>query len=103
MSYYDPRINKTVDETDNPILKIADLMIGLGYVDTIEKERFWNNVSILADYADEKMNGNGRKPKRIKVNTKTKSKLIEKKLVRKQLLNDKKTLVRQKILPNKAT
>lgn len=78
-------------------------MIGLGLVDITEKDKFWENITILADYADSKKNGNGRKPKKIKIITKSKSKLIEKKLIRKQLLNDKKTLVRQKILPNKET
>lgn len=102
MSLYDPRKDLYV-ESNNPILILADVMIKSGFVNTTEKGKFWSQIGYLADYADQKANGNGHKPKRLKLETKTKKKLIEKKLIRKKILNDKKALVRQKIMQDKAT
>jgi hypothetical protein len=101
--YYDPRIDSYVVNTNNPILILADIMINAGFVDHTEKGKFWSQIGYLANCSDEKVNGNGHKPKRIKLNTKIKFKLNEKKLIRKKKLNEQKALVRQRILQNKET
>ena len=101
VSLYDPRKGLNV-ESNNPMLILADIMIKGGFADKKDQE-FWDKISYLANYADEKVNGNGHKPKRLKLETKIQKKLIEKKLIRKKKLNDKKTLVRQKIMQDKET
>lgn len=59
VSLYDPRGDLYVDDTNNPILILADIMIKNGFVDTTEKGKFWSQIAYLANYADEKVNGNG--------------------------------------------
>lgn len=59
MSIYDPREGVYLDDTQNPMLLLADIMVKAGFVNAHEKGKFWSQIAYLANYADEKVNGNG--------------------------------------------
>lgn len=102
MGIYDPRHDIFLDDTDNPMLILGDILVKSGFYDNC-KGHLWSNIAMLADYAENGYKSNGRKVKRIKIETQLKQKLNAKRLERKRKLNDKKTLVRQKILQSKKT
>jgi len=101
VSIYDPRHDVYLEETKNPVLILADILIKSGFYDNC-KGHFWSQIAYLANH----VNGNGYKRKRIKrikIKTITKQKLNAKRLKRKRILDEKKALVRQRILSVKKT
>ena len=61
MSIYDPRHDVYLEETKNPVLILADILIKSGYYDNC-KGHFWSQIAYLANH----VNGNGHKTKQLK-------------------------------------
>jgi hypothetical protein len=68
MGIYDPRKDSEIDETNNPALIFAHIMVNSGLIFKKDWHKFWKKISFLADYCDQKVNN--KKPKKLKLKTK---------------------------------